>query len=152
MSRLHWIDLSAGRRMAIMARPRPDDWLDVDVSLLEPEEVSELGLQREAALCRTHGIEFLSFPIADRGVPELPDAIKIASCIAAGIADGRSIAIHCRAGIGRSSIVAACAMICSGIEAGDALTLLKEARGLSVPDTEEQRDWIFAFGETCQHR
>jgi protein-tyrosine phosphatase len=148
--------------MAIMARPRADDWLDVDiaewkasglktvVSLLEPEEVSELGLQREAEHCGTNGIEFLSFPIADRGVPELPDAIKIASCIATGIAAGRSIAIHCRAGIGRSSLVAACAMICSGIEAGDALTLLKEARGLSVPDTEEQRDWIFAFGKSYQ--
>ena len=46
-----------------MARPRADDWLDVDiaawkaggleviVSLLEPEEISDLGLQREGALC-----------------------------------------------------------------------------------------------------
>jgi len=66
--------------MAIMARPRADDWLDVDiaawkaggleviVSLLEPEEISDLGLQREGALCRASGIEFLSFPVPDRGV------------------------------------------------------------------------------------
>ena len=163
MSRLHWIDLPAGRRIAIMARPRPDDWLDVDVaewrargldvivSLLEPEEVSELGLQREAALCRTIGIAFLSFPIPDRGVPEIPGATRIAESIAAWTAEGRSIAIHCRAGIGRSSVVAACAMICSGIEAGDALSRIKEARGVSVPDTEEQRDWILAFGKTYRH-
>jgi len=149
--------------MAIMARPRADDWLDVDiaawkaggleviVSLLEPEEISDLGLQREAALCRASGMEFLSFPIPDRGVPEIYAATKIAESIAAGIADGRSIAIHCRAGIGRSSIVAVCAMICSGIEAGDALSRIKEARRVSVPDTEEQRDWIFAFGN-AYHR
>jgi protein-tyrosine phosphatase len=146
--------------MAIMARPRADDWLDVDIagwkasgldmiiSLLELEEVSDLGLRREAALCRASGIEFLSFPIPDRGVPEIPDATKIAESIAAGIADGRPIAIHCRAGIGRSSIVAACAMICSGIEASDALSRIKEARGVSVPDTEAQRDWVLAFGRT----
>lgn len=164
MSRLHWIDLPAGRRIAIMARPRPDDWLDVDVagwrargldvivSLLEPEEVSDLGLLREAALCRASGIEFLSFPIPDRGVPEIPDAARIAESIAAGIADGRSIAIHCRAGIGRSSVVAACAMICLGIEVGDALSRIKEARGVSVPDTEEQRDWIFAFGKAYRRQ
>jgi len=164
MSRLHWIDLPAGRRIAIMARPRPDDWLDVDVaewrargldvivSLLEPEEVSDLGLPREAALCRASGIEFLSFPIPDRGVPEIPDAARIAESIAAGIADGRSIAIHCRAGIGRSSVLAACAMICLGIEAGDALSRIKEARGVSVPDTEEQRDWIFAFGKAYRRQ
>jgi hypothetical protein len=32
-------------------------------------------------------------------------------------------------------------MICSGIEAADALSRIKEARGVSVPDTDEQRDW-----------
>src|SRR3954454_13839169 len=102
MSRLHWIDLRAPGRLAIMARPRADDWLDVDiaewkasgldsvVSLLEPEEVSELRLQREAELCRTSGIAFLSFPIADRGVPELPETTKMASFIATGVAGGRS--------------------------------------------------------------
>ena len=68
MSRLHWIDLSAGRRMAIMARPRPDDWLDVDVadwrargldvivSLLEPEEVSRETRQKlQESLVLVHG-------------------------------------------------------------------------------------------------
>jgi hypothetical protein len=49
-------------------------------------------------------------------------------------------------------MIAACAMICSGIEAGDALGLIKDARGLSVPDTDEQRDWIVAFGKTYQGR
>ena len=65
-----------------MARPRADDWLEADVtewrtsgvdlvvSFLERDEVSELGLQREAELCRASGIGFLSFPIPDRGVPE----------------------------------------------------------------------------------
>jgi hypothetical protein len=37
-----------------------------------------------------------------------------------------------------------------GIEAGAALALIKEARGVSVPDTDEQRDWIMAFGKTYQ--
>jgi len=156
MSRLHWIE--APGRLAIMARPRADDWLEVDVaewktagvdlviSLLEREEVSELGLQREAELCRACGIEFISFPIPDRGVPDIEQASDIARSIADGIASGHSIAVHCRAGIGRSSMIAACAMICSGIEAGEALALIREARGVIVPDTDEQRDWVVAFG------
>jgi hypothetical protein len=37
-------------------------------------------------------------------------------------------------------------LICSGIEASEALTLIRAARGVIVPDTEEQRDWIIAFG------
>jgi protein-tyrosine phosphatase len=163
MSRLHWIELSAAGRIAISARPRADDWLETEVgewkasgldmvvSLLERDEVSELGLQREAELCRSSGIEFLSFPIPDRGVPEDGAHVwQIAGSIARGIADGRSVAIHCRAGIGRSSMIAACALVCSGIEASDALSRIKTARGLTVPDTDEQRDWIMAFGKMYQ--
>ena len=163
MSRLHWIELSAAGRIAISARPRADDWLETEVgewkasgldmvvSLLERDEVSELGLQREAELCRSSGIEFLSFPIPDRGVPEDGAHVwQIAGSIAGGIADGRSVAIHCRAGIGRSSMIAACALICSEIEASDALARIKTARGLTVPDTDEQRDWIMAFGKMYQ--
>ncbi len=64
-----------------MARPRAGDWfedeisgwrtegVDVVLSLLEQEEVNELGLQQEAGLCREQGMESL-LPIPDRGVPE----------------------------------------------------------------------------------
>ncbi|MBX9715223.1 MAG: dual specificity protein phosphatase family protein [Burkholderiaceae bacterium] len=156
MSRLHWIEIPG--RLAIMARPRADDWLEVDIvewkmagvdlviSLLEREEVSDLGLQREAELCRASGIEFVSFPIPDRGVPDLRPTLEVARSISGDIVGGRSVAVHCRAGIGRSSMIAACAMICSGIEAAEALTLIKTARGVIVPDTEEQHEWIIAFG------
>jgi protein-tyrosine phosphatase len=146
--------------MAIMARPRADDWLEseiaawrdsginVVVSLLVSEEASELGLQQEAELCRSNGIEFHSFPIEDRAVPPSRQAVTtLAGFLATGMAEGRSIAIHCRAGIGRSSLIAACVLIHSGIEAKAALALIREARGLDVPDTEEQRDWVIAFGE-----
>ena len=158
MSRLHWIEIRTAGQTAIMARPRAAEWLeaevsewknsgiDVVVSLLEHEEVSELGLQREAELCRSNGIDFISFPIPDRGLPESRQgASPIARLLAAGLRDGLSIAIHCRAGIGRSSVIAACALICSGIEAEEALALIKASRGLIVPDTEEQRDWVLAF-------
>jgi hypothetical protein len=40
----------------------------------------------------------------------------------------------------------ACALICLGVEPRDALAMIERARGLSVPDTDEQRDWILAFG------
>jgi len=142
-----------------MARPRADDWLetevkawkdagvDVVVSLLERAEVSELGLQREAGLCGATGIDFVSFPIPDRGVPEPDEAARIARVLTAGFRDGRSIAIHCRAGIGRSSIMAACVLALCGIDAERALALITKARGLNVPDTDEQRDWLIAFAK-----
>ena len=163
MSRLYWINLRAPGRIAIMARPRAGDWLkseindwrdlgiDVVVSLLEQEEISELALQHEAALCRALGIDFISCPIPDRGVPESrPKILRLARSLVASVQDGRSIAIHCRAGIGRSSLMAACLMICSGVGAEEAFELIREARGLSVPDTDAQRDWVLDFGRSCR--
>jgi protein-tyrosine phosphatase len=163
MSRLHWIEIRAAGRLAIMARPRADEWLETEiqewknsgidtvVSLLEQDEISELGLQREPELCRFSGIDFLSFPIPDRGLPRSQqETSRIAHLLAAGMRDGRSIAIHCRAGIGRSSLIASCTLICSGFEAEDALARIGASRGLIVPDTDEQRDWVVAFGN--EHR
>jgi protein-tyrosine phosphatase len=157
MSRLHWIDTQRAGRLAIMARPCADDWLEVEVdawkaagveqvlSLLEAEEVSELGLWAEADTCRERGIVFLSFPIPDRGMPDAEAARQIAGKLARDVAAGHIAAIHCRAGIGRSSLMAACVLMLLGHAPGEALALIRDARGVPVPDTDEQRDWIMAF-------
>jgi protein-tyrosine phosphatase len=158
MSRLHWIEVPAAGRLAIAARPRAEDWLEAEVaewkreglktvvSLLGSDEVVELKLEREHELCRAYGMDFLSFPIPDRGVPvDMEDVQQFVRSIADHIAGGRSVAIHCRAGIGRSSMIAACAMICLGIDAEQALASIAQARGLTVPDTDEQREWVMAF-------
>jgi hypothetical protein len=155
---VYWIDLPMAGRLAIMARPRAGDWLDDEISgwrfqgidtvitLLEEEEVSELGLQREAGLCRELGMELLSFPIPDRGVPEsLRDAVGLAQALSIRIGEGRAVAVHCRAGIGRSSLIAACTLVCLGFDPAAAFVMISEARGVRVPDTEGQRDWVTAF-------
>jgi len=145
-----------------MARPRLNDWLETDievwksagvdavVSLLETEEVAELGLENEADLCRARGIAFLTFPIPDRGVPETLQAKQLASRLAQDVSNGRAVAIHCRAGIGRSSVMAAAVLVCCGIGAPQSFDLISDARGLSVPDTEAQYDWVLAFADATQ--
>ncbi|CAL77252.1 hypothetical protein BRADO3469 [Bradyrhizobium sp. ORS 278] len=155
MSRLHWIDLLTAGRLAIAARPRAEDWLADDtavwagegiaivVSLLEPAEVHDLGLQREAALCESRGMAFVSFPIPDRGLPERRSAaLQLAQDLAARLTEGADVLIHCRAGIGRSAVIAACVMGRLGVDAGEALRRIAAARGVRVPDTEEQRRWV----------
>src|SRR5215470_19441079 len=154
-----WIHVPLVGRLAIMPRPRAGEWLDdkiigwqtegIDtvVSLLEHAEISDLGLEREAELSREHGIEFISFPIPDRGLPaSLRDATALAETVALQVGKGKAVAIHCRAGIGRSSLIAAGVLICSGLRADNALQLISIARGIDVPDTDAQRDWVIAFG------
>jgi hypothetical protein len=78
---VYWITAAQPHRMAIVARPRRGDWLEDDikrlssegigvlVSMLTPEESSELGLLEEARLCDQCGISFFNLAIADRSVP-----------------------------------------------------------------------------------
>jgi protein-tyrosine phosphatase len=151
-SDLYWIDVAGASKLAIMARPRAGDWLGDEVahwkrsgvglvvSLLERDEVDDLGLGMEAALCRENGIEYLSYPIPDRGVPgDVKSAMRFAAELAGR---GELIAIHCRAGIGRSSMMAAAVMIAKGVEPAAALLAIERARGLPIPDTDAQRDWV----------
>lgn len=50
--------------------------------------------------------------------------------------------MHCRAGIRRAGIVVASILIRSGMELNDAFKLVTEKREVSVPDTEEQMQWV----------
>jgi len=62
------------------------------------------------------------------------------------VSTGKSTAIHCRAGIGRSSLMAAAVLISGGAEAAIALSVIEKARGLPIPDTHVQRAWVMALG------
>lgn len=157
LSELYWIDAGTPRKLAIMARPRAGDWLEdeihhwkragveVVVSLLETEEIDDLDLRLEASLCLESGIEFLSFPIRDRGVPDdLAEALRFASKVASL---GKAVAIHCRAGIGRSSIMAAAVLVSHGVDAEAALSAISAARRTQIPDTDEQREWVLSLDQ-----
>jgi len=138
-----------------MPRPRGGDWLedeiqswrrsgvDVVVSLLTGEEQTELNLRDEEVLCRANGIEFVSFPIADRSVPSSSEAFsELVIKLAEQLANGRNIAVHCRQGIGRAALVAICVLTLSGLDPAAAIERVGAARGCSVPETPEQRRWI----------
>lgn len=158
LSEIYWIDADLAGRLAIMARPRAGDWLedeinnwrkagiDCVVSLLEPVEVRELDLAEEAGLCRAREMAFTSFPIPDRQVPpSIHEARILVEALQDLIDSGKAVAIHCRAGIGRSSMIAAGILKSCGLEAAQAFALISTARGVAVPDTAEQRDWVDRF-------
>jgi len=163
---IYWLDLTEsgpeGRperwRLAIMPRPRAGDWLedeiagwkaegvDMVVGLLEPHELAELELNRLPATCAAAGIDFVPFPIADRGVPaSLPETDRLVCTIAADLAAGKAVAVHCRSGIGRSALIAACVLVRGGYAVDSAFATIGLARGVEVPDTEAQRAWVAAF-------
>jgi len=142
-------------RLAIAARPRGGDWLDdearawrragidVIVSLLEDDEALLFDLDRERQVAENQGINFVSFPIPDRGVPASTRAVAaLIGSVVTELEAGRTIAIHCRQGIGRSGLIAASLLVNAGIEPREAMQIVSSARGLSIPETPEQHRWI----------
>ena len=116
------------------------------MSLLEANEVAELELDQESAHCRLNDIEVRSFPIPNRGVPTSHKSVyDLTGSIKDQLTHGRSVAIHCRAGIGRSSLIAACVLTQLGFDSETALALIGTARGVRVPDTDEQHAWVMQF-------
>jgi len=154
-STLHWIKGRWAGRLAVSARPRGGDWLDDEIkgwrasrvhtviSLLMPDEVDDLGLNEEAAHCKAEGIAFISFPIADRGVPRSREqAQKLLRSLEKALAAGKSVVIHCRQGLGRSALIAAGLLVLGGTKPEEAFACLSASRGSSVPETREQQKWV----------
>jgi len=116
------------------------------VSLLEPREEAEFALAGESASSAAAGIEFRSFPILDRGVPNSHESIsELANQIVKALYPGKNVALHCRQGIGRSVLIAAAVLVSSGLDPETALQTIGRARGIEVPETEAQRQWISDF-------
>ena len=157
---MYWIANEHHIRLAIVQRPRGGDWLadelqvfrragiDIVVSLLTESEARELGLEREEDACKSAEISFISFPIRDRGVPSSQRSFKLLiDQLKKELLAGKSIGIHCRQSIGRSSLLAA-ALLCSfGSSADSAFAQIEQSRGCPVPDTEEQREWVIKIAE-----
>jgi protein-tyrosine phosphatase len=159
--KLYWIANSSPGRLAISARPRGGDWLedeiagwrkpgvDVVVSLLTPSENEELDLKDEAGFSQTKGIRFFSFPIEDRGVP--PTSAKVEQLVTqlgSELQQGKNVAVHCRQGIGRSSLISAALLISAGEDIEQTLKAISKARDLEAPETIEQRTWLDQFAKT----
>jgi len=155
---VYWIPGPWRGRLGIVPRPRGGDWLDVDlrawreggvdvvVSLLTPEEEADLDLQHEEVRSRGGAIEFFRLPIPDRGVPASPFEVDdLLARLESALASGKSVAVHCRQGIGRSSLIAALFLGRAGYTPEEAFHVIGLARGVPVPETDEQRNWAVRF-------
>ena len=156
LTKIYWLHaLKNSAKIGIMARPRGNDWLedeiinlknqkvDTLVSLLERSEIYELGLICEEEICLTKNLNFINFPINDRDIPEKGEALEqLLELLATKLTQGNSVVVHCRMGIGRSSIVAAAVLLKFNLKADDIIQNICTVRGLRVPDTDQQLDWL----------
>lgn len=162
---IYWIENESAGRLAILARPQGDDALagdiqgwrdagvDVVVSMLTESDNLYLGLTREAELCRSNGLQFVSFPLEDFGVPASVDVtVELVRELNDLLASGKSIGFHCHGCIGRAPLIASCVLMLSGKSADAAFELISAARGYPIPEARAQAEWGRNFARELSSR
>jgi protein-tyrosine phosphatase len=157
---IYWVETELKGRVGTSGAPAGGDDLPGEIaefanegvnvlaSMLAFSEVGRLQLESENELCRRHSIDFHHLPITDHGVPEMMGPAKnLVMQLAGSVNSGASVVIHCFAGIGRSSLVAALTLATAGIPIEQCFALISEARGFTVPETKRQEVWFRSFLE-----
>lgn len=152
----HWIDNLPSGRLTTMPCPAPQAKLelqawreagvDIVVSMLPLGEAMLLGLAEEEALCHSYGMEFHNVVVSDMQIPSSShDVLNCVRYVLEQLAQDKTIAIHCRMGIGRASVLAACILVAQGSSVDEAFARISQARGLPVPDRPAQVTWVRNF-------
>jgi protein-tyrosine phosphatase len=140
---------------ALMARPGSGSSVAADIvdiaaqgynrvaSMLADDEAQMLGLAKEKQQVEQASMAFDQFAIVDMQLPQSLQAFaEFSRDLYQRASSGENVVVHCRAGIGRSGITAAAVLLHHGMLAEDAFAQISHKRGLAVPDTQEQYDWI----------
>jgi protein-tyrosine phosphatase len=122
--------------------------INVVVSLLQFDEINTFSLVNEWSHCTEFDIEFINFQIKDHGVPQFFVPFnQLIEKLTQDVNEGKNIAIHCFAGIGRTGLTAASILIKLGMQVDLALISLSQTRGLRVPETIDQITWLHHHAE-----
>ena len=94
-------------------------------------------------------IFMITAPVLQSGIdvdlPKTQTVKEISLLLRDQLWEGKSVAIHCRQGVGRSALLSACVLALLGVDPGEGFQRIAAARKCPVPDTEEQRAWVIGF-------
>ncbi len=113
--------------LAVIAAWRPD----LVLSLLESHEYATLGIPHFETAVIAAGLPWVFAPMTDGGVSDARferDWVELGSRVRAISRDGGRVLVHCRAGLGRTGLVAACLLIDFGAAPADALARVRVGR------------------------
>ncbi len=124
--------------------------IDTLVSLLEPVELELLKIENLPEACKGLGIEFVRFPIPDLSPPaSVSDFTHLMTQIRERLDESLTVAVNCRAGLGRTGLTAACAIVAvsdGGIGPSQAVGMVRSARRGTI-ETNEQEKFVLDFAD-----
>lgn len=136
-----------------LTRLRNDYHTDTLVSLVEESELAELGIHNLEYECRNHNIELIRFPLRDVSVPpSLKSFARLIREIIKLLKQKKTVVIHCKGGLGRAGLTAACSIVAGSnnkISGSDAIKIVRAARPGTV-ETMKQENFVSPFGKYWQ--
>lgn len=121
---------------------------NVLVSLIEDHELRELKIENLVEAFEGSKVRVARFPFPDQGVPsvELAKAAVIA-VLEAAVNRRENVVIHCKGGLGRTGLIAACALVATGVDPAAAIRAVRDTREGAI-ENRGQEDFVRAFGRT----
>jgi protein-tyrosine phosphatase len=113
---------------------------NVLVSLLAPHEYNAFGIADLPSAAAEHGLELVRLPIQDGGIPPLvTDALTFVQLILGRLGSGATVVVHCRGGLGRTGLVAACCLTTVGHEPDEAIAMVRAARSGAIENSMQEK-------------
>ncbi len=93
---------------------------------------------------RDTAIDLIRFPIVDMGVPTLSDALHLCATVDQLLSDKHVVAMHCRAGQGRTGTMLAAKLVYDGVAARTAIERLRALNPKCI-ESDAQVQFLSAF-------
>lgn len=124
-----------------LERLREHHEVDLLVSLMEPHEYETLGIPDLFRRARAVGMRVRHLPIEDGCVPtagQTTDVVKLVAEVRDALQEGRSVAVHCRGGLGRTGTIVALVVASFGHAPGDAIGIVRETQPRAIENARQE--------------
>jgi protein-tyrosine phosphatase len=118
------------------------------VSLIDAQERGKIGVPDLPQRARDAGLAWREWPIVDFSVPDAGRSAEFEALLddlSQILDDGQSLAIHCRAGLGRSGLVAASLLARRGVTPASSIETIRLCRPGAI-ETAPQEAFITSRG------
>lgn len=110
------------------------------VSMLGDSELADLGIANLARVAHTPGVRTWQLPVVDGGVPEnAQQVVRLVRGTLAVLGAGENVVVHCRGGLGRAGLFAACCLVALGHAPRAAIGIVRAARPGAVETMVQER-------------